>query len=493
MSLAKQTARGAVLMIAASLAARAIGVSGTLVLTHFLAPSAMGDVEVANVIAMTANWITNWGFGQYLIVKGQGDDALEVTWHCTVMSVVLTGVGLLLAVGVGGHITGYFTGPVAATFVVGLAFALFIRRIGSIPEKVLMRRMQFRAIALSAAAGETTYATTAVLLARAGYGSESIVYANIAQSTVVALILISAAGLREWTTPTRLQWSRIKDITKFGLPLAGETIAHNAARYWDNLLMSRYFNSGHMALYKMAYNLADIPATYIGEQIGQVLLPSMARLPAERRPRALERATALLSLIIFPLAIGLGLVAYPLIELAIGPQWQDVAPLLAILSALSVFRPVTWVLSTYLEAQAQTSRLMFLELAKLIILLGGITLLRPWGIHWAAVAVGIAYGFNAVAGVWMVSSKDGPSWWRMAIGFVQPLIACAAMAFAVEGARFVMYELGIESALVRLLVEVSVGGIAYVAAALVVCRHTSRDLLGLLRDVISRRRSGPES
>ena len=87
-------------------------------------------------------------------------------------------------------------------------------------------------------------------------------------------------------------------MVRFGVPLAAEGIAHNAAREWSKLMMSRYFLPGPMALYNMAYNLADIPAVQVGEQIALVLLPSMAELPPERRARALERSTALLSIVI---------------------------------------------------------------------------------------------------------------------------------------------------------------------------------------------------
>src|SRR5688572_32904957 len=147
------------------------------------------------------------------------------------------------------------------------------------------------------------------------------------------------------------------------MPLAVQSFAHNAARYWDNLTVSYLFGEKATGTYNYAYNLADIPATYIGEQLALVLLPSMASLPPERRPRALERSTALLSLIIFPLAIGLGLIAYPLIAWILpNNEWQEVAPLLAVLACLSVFRPVTWVLSAYMESEQKTGRLMFLEL-----------------------------------------------------------------------------------------------------------------------------------
>ena len=86
------------------------------------------------------------------------------------------------------------------------------------------------------------------------------------------------------------------------------------------------------------------------------LLKSLRSIGArDRRPAALERSSALLSLIIFPLAVGLGLVAYPLIDLLLPDnKWQEVAPLLTVLSCLSVFRPITWVMSAYLEAESKT-------------------------------------------------------------------------------------------------------------------------------------------
>ena len=187
------------------------------------------------------------------------------------------------------------------------------------------------------------------------------------------------------------------------------------------------------------------------------------------------------------MAIGLGLVAEPLVDVVLSDEWRGVAPLLMVLAALSVFRPVTWVLSTYLGAQQRTNRLMFLEVGKVVVLLAGIAVLSPLGIHAAATAVGIAFGASAIAGTWMVV-QDGPSPWRMLVGFVQPLVACAIMAAAVMLAYAGLKVVGVTHPVAHLVVGIVVGAVSYVAAALVVCRATSRDLLGLVRDVVSHRR-----
>lgn len=488
MSLAQKAARGALWTIVSSMGGRAVGVIGTLVMTRFLHPHQIGEVADATVLAMTANWVTIWGFGQYAVVKGRGPDAAEVTWHALVSYAGLGAISLGLMALYGGRLAPYFGAPEAAAYVPGMALALYIQRLGAVPERVLTRQMKFRASGMSLAIGESTYTAVAIALAAAGCGGMSIIIAKIVQSCVSTTILVRAAGLSNVLTPTPLRWARFKDMLRFGVPLAVQNVSNQASRYWDRLAISHYFGTGAVGAYNMAYNLADIPAIQVGEQIALVLMPSMAELPPERRPRALERSTALLSLIIFPLAVGLGLVAEPLIAVLLPSNaWQEVAPLLAVLACLSVFRPITWVLSAYFEAESKTNRLMLLEVGKLIVLIAGIAALARFGLHAAASAVGVAFGASAIAGVVMIS-RAGPSPMRLFIGFLQPVIACCVMAAVALGAKWLMIELDHDHPVQLLPVMAITGALAYVGAALVICRETSRDLIALVKGALRRQK-----
>lgn len=490
MSLARKATRGALWTVISSIGGRAIGVFGTLVMTRFLHPHQIGEVSDATILVMTANWLTIWGFGQYSVVKGRGDVATEVTWHATVAYAVLGTLSLGLVALFGGRLMPFLDAPHAAAYVPVMALAFYIRRFTGMPERVLTRQMKFRASGMASVSGELSYTVVALTLAAFGYGGWSIVIANIVQSIVMLAVLVRAAGFASWATPARLRWSRFKDMLKFGLPLGVQNVAHGASRYWDNLAISHFFGPGAVGAYNMAYNLADIPAIQVGEQIALVLMPSMAELPRERRPRALERSSALLSLIIFPLAVGLGLIAEPLIALILpANDWQLVAPLLAILACLSVFRPITWVLSAYLEAESKTNRLMFLELAKIALLIGGIVVLQPFGVRAASCAVGIAFGATAIAGIALVV-REGPSPRRLFLGFIQPLAACGVMAAVALGARAALVGAGLTQPGLLLVVMIVTGAVTYVAAALVFCRATAHDLLGLMRRAL--RRQAPD-
>ena len=209
--------------------------------------------------------------------------------------------------------------PQAARFIPAWRSRCSSSRLGAMPERVLTRSMRFRAVGLSAAIGEIVYACTARRPRRARLGRRLDHHREhrAVDASSVAL-LIRAAGVSEWATPTRLRADAVQGHD--AVRPAARDPGHRAQRraLLGQPRRSRTCSAQRATgLYNLAYNLADIPAIYIGEQLALVLLPSMASLPPERRPRALERSTALLSLIIFPLAVGLGLVADPLIALVL--------------------------------------------------------------------------------------------------------------------------------------------------------------------------------
>jgi PST family polysaccharide transporter len=490
MSLARKAALGAIWTILSSVGGRAIGVLGTLIITRYLEPEAVGDVGTAMILVMTMNWLTSLGMGQYVIVRGRDEHAAEVIWHASATSLVLATIGLGGMALVAGVFGPYLGAREITQFIPILVVAIGLRRLSAIPEKLLVQRMEFRAIALTQTLGEAVYAGTTIFFAARGHGAWSVAYGNIAQYGTVTLIILVAVGLKSWTTPTPWSWARVRDMMVFGAPLAVEGVLHMGARYWDNVMVRWLFGARPTGLYNLAYNLADIPAVHVGEQIGMVLLPSLANMPPDKRPRAFERATALLSIIIFPLALGLGAVSDTLIRLILSEEWQDVAPFLTVLAALSVFRPIGWVVSSYLQAQERNKPLMYLEVVKIVMLLGGMLALSPFGARVAAGAVGIAFALNAVLGVWLVL-HNGPRPRVLIEGFLRPLFAAGVMAGAVLAVRFALEDAGVTRTGVLLAAEIVVGAVIYVGVALVVCRDTARDLLRVLRDLRKRRASGP--
>jgi len=483
-SVGKRAARGAIWNVAASTGTRVIGLIGTLFMTRLLHPEVIGEVSSALVIGQTANWLSNWGFNQYMIVHGgRGDDQ---TYHVAVVNLVLGFVGLCAVAGTGAVFAPVFHAPHLAAYLPGLTLSILIRRVGAVPDKVLARELRFRELAIANGLGDLAYTVTAIGLAETtALGGQAIVIGNLVQSTIATVLIFRATGLG-WFRRTPWRWQRVREIVRFGVPLGIAQLFDFATRYWDNLAFGTYFGQERVGLYNMAYNLADIPAVQVGEQISGVLLPAMASLEVKDRKAALIRSTALMSLVVFPLAVGLGVVAPTLIRCVLNDAWQGVAPLLVVLSMLSVARPMGWGVSAYLSAFSRTRAIMALQLLKLVLLFGGIVTFSPLGPVWTAGAVGLAFGVQSMVAIGWVILTDRVPAGPIVGAVVRPLVACAVMAAAVLGARHGLAMLGVESARARLLVEIVVGAVAYAGAPLGVARPSARDLLQVLRRALSR-------
>ncbi len=483
-SLATRAVRGASWTIATGIGSRALGLVGTLALTYFLTPAILGEVSDASILVLSANQLSTIGVGQYVIAKR--DAGREATWHATVFHLVLGAIAILAVVLFKDRFGVLLHAPDMAPYVPGLAVSVAVDRVGFIPERLLARDMRFRVIGLTRTAGEIAYTVSSVSLAMLGWGGAAVVWGNIVRSVLRTVILCVTVERAEWLTPSKLTKETTRSLLAFGLPFSVSATASFASRRWDNLVVSRLFGPSILGEYNLAYNLADIPAVQVGEQIGDVLLPSFSQMEAEQRKAALIRSTGLLALVVFPLAVGLGAVAPTAIHTLLRKEWRDVAPMLTLLSALSVVRPVGWTIASYLTSRSETRTLMWLGLFHVVFLILSIWGLGHFGPLGACVGVGVAFGGYTVASLFAVSRLDGISAATMLARCATPLLACIPLALAVLGARAGLTALDVHVRGVGLVVEILAGGVGYVVGAFLFARTATTDLVGLLKRSLRR-------
>ncbi len=401
-----------------SVGARALGLAGTLLLTRFLDPDTYGEVSLAAVVILTATTFSNCGLSQYLVSRP--DAGRAAAFHATFYFTVLGLVALAVALALGRPIGVLVNAPGIVRYLPGLAFAAVLERVGTVQDRILVRDMRFRAVGLLRSLGELVYTGASVTLAAAGSGAwwgggNAVVLACVARSLVRLVALTAVTPRREWLEPCRITWQRTRELFAFGLPMSVATLAGFGSRRWDNLVFSHHFGQGAAGVYNLAYNLADIPATQIGETIGDVLVPSFAKLDGDaRRKSALMLSLRQMMLLVAPLAFGLGAVAPALAHTFFDRRWAGIEVELVILSVLSAVRPLGWIGSSYLQVENRPRTIMILESIKTATVVLGMHLLAGWaprslatGEHWACVAVGLAFALNTLGYMVLFKMKDG--------------------------------------------------------------------------------------
>jgi PST family polysaccharide transporter len=487
LSLAYRAVLGAIWTIASSLGGRAIGLVATLVLTRFLAPADYGEVSVAVVVVMTVSYFAAPGFGQYVVANPKA--SADTVFHFTALHTVIGLVALLPLLALPQPLAALFDAPGLAAFVPGLVLSALLERLAYIPGRLLARDMRFKRLGAMQLAGEVVYAGSSVYLASLGWGGGAIVAGNVARAMVRVLVGAASVDYRAWLVPHRLNWITTRKMLRFGVPMWGAISLHWLSMRGDNLLMAFLFGPATVGRYNLAYNLADIPASQVGEHIGDVLLPSFARIDdREARKRALSRAAGLLALVVFPLAVGLGAIAHTLVAVLFDERWAGVAPMLVLLSVLSVVRPIGWLATTYFEATQRTRTVLALEAAKVTSIATCVIALSRVSELWACAGVGVAFALSSTLAVFAIHRGDGMPVLALVSPLVRPLLACLPMVGAVLGVRHVFDGQG---SLWLLLLELVVGAVSYVVSALVIAPAQARDILQLLRGALRRRSTTP--
>jgi len=485
MSLKYKAVIGAIWTISTSVGGRALGVIGTLLITRFLTPDAYGQVNTAWIFVASAGTFAALGFGQYIVANPKEGD--EVVFHATLYNQLATLIVLLPLPWIAPYFRSSFPEfDQFFNYIPLLTVAAIIDHTGHIPSRVLARDMRFNILGLRVLASEVVYTATALTLAVMGYGGWAIAYALLVRTSVSSAIMIFAVKPAHWLKISRIMRDVTKRMLQFSLPMAGSNILHWYSAKADNLIIAAMFGPTTVGQYNLAYNLADIPTDHVGEHIGDVLLPSLANLEGPDRHRALVRAAGLMALLVFPLAVGLGAISETLVHALFDSRWYAMAPMLTLLSALSVFRPIGWLIASYLQAEQRTRGLFLLELLKTSGVVAFVYLLGKFDILWACAGVGVAFGLNAWASIAMVK-QDGVGMWRLTKPMVQPLLATAPMVGLVLVVRYLLAPTGMSPWLLVVL-ELIAGAIGYVAAAFVFAPAHAKDFIGLLRGLLRRRR-----
>ncbi len=483
MSIAKQAARGVAWNMAVGVSARVLQLVGTVLLTRFIAPEAYGAVLAASISVGIFGVVTSFAFGQYLMAKKAGP---EVAFQAAVLHFGI-GVLAMIAAYLARHPLGDFLDtPALGQYMLGFGVAHLIDRARYVPERLLMRALRFRAIALTNGLGEITFTATALALAP-HLGAEAIVVGFLVRAVVTAAIYFAIAPRAEWLVRSPLRRADVASLFSYGWPIMIAATADRAATRWDSLIISKLFGTGTMAQYNMAYSLAEMPISHVAEHIGEVLMPSFSQMEDAQRRRAVVSAASLLGLVASPLGVGLGAVSPTVVAAFFDERWAAMGPMLTILSVMTVFRPMTWSAVAYLQAVQATRVIMYASFARAVIVLSLVAVCGWLGGPLAAcVGAGIGYAVHSLLTIIASASVSKLPLMSYLVASFRPLLPCIPMFLGVYELGHLLAAYGVPP-LVSLIVQIAVGGIIYVTFAFVFVSASSRELLRVGMSALRRR------
>jgi O-antigen/teichoic acid export membrane protein len=348
----------------------------------------------------------------------------------------------------------------------------------------LTRRLLFGRLAVADVAAAVSGLVLALVAALSGAGYWALVVQQLTQYGVM-LALVVAGG--RWRPGSPSRGADMGGLLRFGWHMVGTQLIGYVANNADSVIVGARFGAGPLGLYNRAFQLLMTPLTQVRAPITQVALPVLAAVQDE--PRRLVRYVAQGQLALgYSLVAGLGVVAGTaphLVSALLGDDWQDAAPLLAVLAVAGAVQTLGLANYWVYVSCGLSGALLRYSLIQAAVKIASVLIGSAWGV------VGVAAGYAlAPLLTWPLSF-----WWlsRSTSLPVRPMVTSAARVLGVFAAVALASRLAGEalpwsSPWAGLVAGVVGGGlaVALLHAALPPVRRDLRTVLGVARRAVTR-------
>ena len=441
---------------AAQVGAQAASLVVAVILTRLLSPLDFGLVAMVVVFTGFASVFTDMGFGAALVQK------LDLTQHHkNAVFWIGVAVGALLTLifaAAAPYIASFYGVPALQPITLAISIIFFINAFATVKLALLQKAMDFRTLAAAQLTATVLSGLVAIYLAFSGFGVWSIVAMYVASAAVnVAVLWI----ITPWRPDFSLRWDAVQDLSKFSRNFVGFSAFNYWTRNGDNLLIGRFVGSAALGVYARSYTILLLPVWQVSGVITNVMFPALSAIQKDvKRVRELYLTSiSVISLLTFPLTLGLLVVSRSFVLALFGDKWAAMIPLLQVFSLLGAIQSISTTVGWIYTSQGRTD-IMF----RFGLISGSIYIISfVVGLRWGTLGVAVAYtiaNFLLWYPTWSIPAR------LIDLDFVTMLRRLAPTFYGAGTMAFAVWVLGLVlpngwSYATHLALQVAFGAIVY--------------------------------
>jgi O-antigen/teichoic acid export membrane protein len=380
----RDSVRGGVVTVGSGVASVTIRLISTIFLARMLAPADFGVVAMVTAVTAFVGLFRDLGLSSATIQKRD----LTHGQQCNLFWINV-GTGLLLTAitaAMAPAIAAFYGRPDLQAVTLALAPTFVIGSIAAQPCATMTRELMFGRLAIADIAGSLTILLATLGMAFAGMGYWSLVWGGLVGGLVSTFIAVQLSPFRPGLWDRN---SQVGDFLRFGVNVTLFGVADYAHRNFDNIAIGRVWGAEVLGVYGRAYSLLMIPIQAVRGPILSVSYPALSKL--QDRPfdyRAYVRdVAAILALLSMPLFAFIAVCSTDFVEVLLGSQWHEAAPIVKWLSIAGFFQTTGTIRGVVMMSSGNSARVRDLGFFQSLAMLAVIAASVAWG----AVAVAASY------------------------------------------------------------------------------------------------------
>jgi len=433
----------------------------SLVISMFLArmimPDQFGLVAMLAVFTAVAGVFINSGLSSALVRKNDRtqEDCSTVYWFNVIVSVICYWILFFSAPLVAGFYGEAELCPILRVSSLGLVIGSFV----GVHRTLLHADMNFKALTMYNVVGTAVSGAVGVVFAYLGFKVWALVFQGLTGCVISTVFVWHKV---RWRPSFVFSRGSFKEFFGFGSKMLGSSLLDTL---WNNIyaiVIGKVFRPASLAYYNRAWAFTSLTSSVPTGILHSVTFPMLCKLQDddEALKSGYRRSLRLAAFVTFPLCLGVGAVAFPLINVLYTERWIYAATLLSIVVFAEMWYPIHAINLNYLIVKGRSDLFLKLEIIKKIECVIVICITVPLGLEamcWGGVVTSMLALFwnthytGKFLGMGIIAQ----------LGDLMPVLLSSLVMFA--AARLTAHALG--NGMPALVCSVAVGAVVYLAPA----------------------------
>lgn len=354
------------------------------ILARLLEPADFGLIGMALVFTSLANIFLEQGFSEALIQRRELDSEHidTIFWVSVGMGVTLTLIGILSSP----LIAFLFHEPKLGPVVSFLSLNFFLSGLGGTQQAILYRNMKFKSLSVRSLIGRIGAGIAGIGCAFLGYGVWSLVVQQLVASLVSVTLLWQMSA---WRPGLHFSKQHFSELFSFSFSMFWHKIVNFIDMKSDNFVIGYFLGPVMLGYYSVGYRIYEVLSSLITGVVIPAVFPIFSRLQNDNAQlqAVFLRGTKLLSIVVFPLFLGVASLAPELITALFGGKWAPSIPVLQVLVFAGLLQAFLSLNGSLVIALGRPVDLLKIRIFASIVILIAFVISVRWGI----VAVAVAY------------------------------------------------------------------------------------------------------
>jgi O-antigen/teichoic acid export membrane protein len=309
-------------------------------LVRLLSPYEFGLIGVPFVVYSFFRMVQDFGYADVLIKEKIVDNKLSssIYWFIIFGGIIASILCYLIA-----PLIGYWTQNIITSEITKWFALLIFAGSFSIGLEAMMRKeLNFKTSFYIEFFSSLVSGLVSIYLAMHGWSWKALVFKFLSHTF---LQLILNLIFTKWRPQFHFNNKALKPHFSFASINISEQVLNFIVRNIDNVLIVRFIGTYALGIYDRSYRLLMFPLQQVSGSFSKVMFPAFSTIQNEKERVGdnFLKIVGLISLVTFPMMMGLFVLCEEFVVVVFGRQWIEMVPVLKMFCVISIFQSISTV------------------------------------------------------------------------------------------------------------------------------------------------------